>query len=101
MNLTLNVLDKDGVALDVSNLVVKSQVLALTDAVGATVSGLDLQPGATYRITFPADATTDGASTVDIAFPEEAALDFTTGAGDLTGGAFYDITPSVAIYFLR
>jgi hypothetical protein len=97
MNLTLNVLDKDGVALDVSNLVVKSQVLALTDSVGATVSGLDLQPGATYRITFPADATTDGASTVDIAFPEEGGLDFTTGAGDLTAGAFYDITPSAAI----
>lgn len=97
MNLTLNVLDKNGIPLNVTGLTLKSQVLALTDSLGATVSGLDLQPGATYTITLPADVTTDLLSTVDIAFPEEAGLNFTTAGGDLTNGNTFDITPTVAI----
>ena len=67
MNLTLNVLDRDGIPLDVSALTVASQTIAVTDAVTDTFTGLTLEEGNDYDIVFPADATTDplAASTVE------------------------------------
>jgi hypothetical protein len=92
MNFTLNVLDKLYNPIDVSNLTLKSEVVSITDAITHNVSGLTLEPGNTYDIVFPADATTDPFSTSTVTFPEDAALNFNLAAGELTAGVTKQIT---------
>ena len=94
MNFTLNILDKDGVALDVSALTVATQAIAVTEAVTDNYApvGMSLTTGNTYDIVFPADATTDAASTSTVTFAEDAALNFNLSAGELTAGVTKSIT---------
>ena len=92
MNFTLNILDKDGVALDVANLTVGSKLISLTDAIGDSISGLDLRAGNDYSITFPVDANAP-LSLIGITFDGGSALSLaTTGGSTIAFTADVDIT---------
>ena len=92
MDFTLNILDKDGVALDVSNLTVKSDAVSVSDVITQNIAGMTLGAGNTYDIVFPADVTTDPLSVSAITFAEDAALNFNLVAGELLAGVTKSIT---------
>ena len=96
MNFTLNILDNNGAPLDVGNLVVGSKLISLTNGSGDTIGSLDLKAGNDYNLVFPADASAPTA-TVNVSFPEDGLLDFTTVAGQLASGLTVPLTPNADI----
>jgi len=112
MNFTLNILDKNGIPLDVANLTVGSKLVSLTDVVTDSIAGLDLKAGNDYTINFPSDAnaptslipiTFNGGSALNLATTPGSSINFTADV-DITeiflgvlsvGGESYDQTVTI------
>ncbi len=96
MNLTLNIRDKLGAALNVGNITVGSGTITLDNATTDSLAGLSLAIGNTYTIVMPADAAAPTA-TVTITSPQDGTLNHTTSAGELAAGVSIPIVPASVI----